>query len=84
MIDKEWTKEGDENWEKIDPTIHTANLSVRAGGLCYRVSFQDITIARLFCVGKVNFINKEKWKKGWKFKFDWKGDEKVFFRYVGK
>jgi hypothetical protein len=84
MIDKGWMKKGDENWEKISPEIHFMQPSVRARGICYPVSFQGIKIARLFCVGIVDFINKEKWKKGWEFKFDWNGDEKHFFRYMGK
>ena len=74
----------DENWEKIDPEIHLMQPSVRARGICYPASYKNIKIARLYCTGQVEFINKENWKKSWEFKFDWKGDEKVFYRYVGK
>ena len=75
----------EENWKKIDPVIKFLQPSVRTRGLCYPVSYKDIKIARLYCSGQVEFINKENWKKGWEFKFERGEDDQFFFyRYVGK
>ncbi|GAH66297.1 unnamed protein product [marine sediment metagenome] len=82
---KEQTKRYyEENWEKIDAVVHVLNPSVGVHGIYYRISYKNITIARLYCSGNVDFINQEKWKKGWEFKFAWNGDEKFFYRYIGK
>ena len=77
-------KSPEDDWEKIDAEIHTATMSVRPGGICYPVSYKGIRIARLYCSGQVEFTDKENWKKGWEFKFEYAGDEKFFYRYIGK
>ena len=77
-------KSHSDDWEKIDAEIYTATLSIRGGGISYPVSYEGIRIAWLSCIGQVQFVNREKWKKGWKFKFEWNGVEKFFYRYVGK
>lgn len=84
-IEEALLRAGFKKWEKIDAEIHTAQLSVRTGGICYPVSYKGIRIARLYCSGQVEYTDKENWKKGWEFKFErGEDDEFLFYRYVGK
>ena len=60
------------DWEKIDVKVYTTYIFIRkiAGHecLCFPVYYKGIWIAHLYCSGQVEFIKKERWKKGWEFK----------------
>ena len=75
-----------EEWERIEVEIPTTLMFIRhtrlGESICYAVMYKNIRIARLYCNGLVEFIDKEKWKDGWAFKteFDDDGNKQFFIR----
>ena len=74
-------------WKWIGVDIHTTLISIRKTSLgesmCFRVSYKNIFIARLFCNGIIWFVNKENWKNGWDFKIEYDKDgNKQFYKRI--
>lgn len=74
-----------EKWERIEVKILHPFIFIRktelGESMCYVVMYKNIRIARLFCNGIVEFTNREKWKDGWEFRFEFDDDEnKQFYK----
>jgi len=72
-------------WKRIEVKIPTVLIFIRKKGMSYAVMYKNIRIARLYCSGLVEFIDRKKWKAGWEFKTEYDTDgNKHFYKRIIK